>query len=71
MVDKFVVAKVTISVAVNKSGAGTAFAYSNASNRIRKAAVFTGTPAISGSLHIGDLDIWKGQKLENTIILAP
>ncbi len=54
MVDKFVVAKVTISVAVNKSGAGTAFAYSNASNRIRKAAVFTGTPAISGSLHIGE-----------------
>jgi hypothetical protein len=54
MVDKFVIAKVTVSVAVNKTGAGTAFAYSNASNRIRKAAVFNATPTVSGYMHIGE-----------------
>ena len=54
MVDKFVIAKVTVSVTVNKAGAGTAFAYSNASSRIRKAAVFTATPSVTGNMHIGE-----------------
>ncbi len=54
MVDKFVIAKVTVSVAVNKSGAGTAFAYSNASNRIRKSAAFGATPVVSGYLNVGE-----------------
>jgi hypothetical protein len=54
MVDKFVLAKVTVSVTVNKSGAGTAFAYSNTSNRIRKSAVFTVTPPVTGYMHIGE-----------------
>jgi hypothetical protein len=54
MVDKFVLAKVTVAVAVNKSGAGTAFAYSNTSNRIRKSAVFTVTPPVTGYMHIGE-----------------
>jgi hypothetical protein len=54
MVDKFVVAKVTVVAPVNKSGAGTAFAYSNASNRIRKSAVFTSTPVVSGYMHVSE-----------------
>jgi hypothetical protein len=54
MVDKFVVAKVTITVPVNKTGAGTSFAYTNASSRIRKAAVFTGTPTVTGYMHAGE-----------------
>ena len=54
MVDKFVIAKVTVSVTVNKTGGGIAFAYSNASNRIRKSAVFTATPAVTGYMHIGE-----------------
>ena len=54
MVDKFVLAKVTVSVAVNKSGAGTAFAYSNVSNRIRKSAVFASNPVVSGYMHVGE-----------------
>ena len=54
MVDRFIVAKVTVSVPVNKSGAGTAIAYSGPSSRIRKAAVFTATPTISGYLHVGE-----------------
>ena len=53
MVDKFVVAKVTVSVPVEKSGAGTAYAYSNASNRIRKSAAFTANPVVSGFMNIG------------------
>jgi hypothetical protein len=54
MVDKFVIAKVNVSAPVNKSGAGTAIAYSNASNRIRKSAVFTSTPTVTGYMHVGE-----------------
>jgi hypothetical protein len=54
MVDKFVVAKVTVSVAVNKPGAGTAFAYSNASSRIRKSAAFSATPLVTGYMNAGE-----------------
>ena len=54
MVDKFVIAKVTVSVAVNKSGAGTAFAYSNYSGRIRKSAVFSESPNVTGYMNIGE-----------------
>jgi hypothetical protein len=54
MVDKFVVAKVTVSVPVNKSGAGTSFAYSSFSNRIRKSAAFGATPVVSGYMNIGE-----------------
>ncbi|MCX8530560.1 MAG: hypothetical protein ORN27_10935 [Rhodoluna sp.] len=54
MVDKFIVAKVTVSVPVNKSGTGTAFAYSNFSNRIRKSASFGATPVVTGYMNIGE-----------------
>lgn len=54
MVDKFILAKVNVSVTVNKPGAGTAFAYSNASSRIRKSALFTTTPTVTGYMHVGE-----------------
>jgi hypothetical protein len=55
MAGKWVLAKVSVSVRSNLSGAGNSVKFTNTSDRIRDRPVFgAGSPTISGAAHVGE-----------------